>query len=194
MAVSSSTLFVFVIEHLQRVDASILCLSLSKDISRRSSSKTKDFHRLQLPRYLTIFGHKIQSIKEVLPSCLISKVFAMDSSNIKMPNDAVTEDLVSIDAEKRASSRDEKPEEPQQTKFLNTRKVKAEAIRRACDSRDIEALVSHATTEGGLLEDELRQRACKERRSTVTFRVPRITSSIQGPFFCSVTKERHMMT
>lgn len=37
---------------------------------------------------------------------------------------------------------------------------KAEAIRKACDSRDIEALVSYATTEGGLLEDGLRQKAC----------------------------------
>ena len=37
---------------------------------------------------------------------------------------------------------------------------KAEAIRRACDLRDIDALVSHATSEGGLLQDELRRLAC----------------------------------
>lgn len=40
------------------------------------------------------------------------------------------------------------------------RAEKAEAIRRACDTRDIVALISYATTEGGLLDDELRQRAC----------------------------------
>ncbi|KAL6231620.1 hypothetical protein BDW75DRAFT_219727 [Aspergillus navahoensis] len=36
---------------------------------------------------------------------------------------------------------------------------KDEAIRTACDLRDIDALVSHATTEGGFLRDELRQLA-----------------------------------
>ncbi|KAJ5278898.1 hypothetical protein N7478_004270 [Penicillium angulare] len=34
---------------------------------------------------------------------------------------------------------------------------KANAIRQACSDRDIEALASHATGEGGLLEDELRR-------------------------------------
>ncbi|KAL4975090.1 rab-GTPase-TBC domain-containing protein [Aspergillus desertorum] len=34
---------------------------------------------------------------------------------------------------------------------------KAEAIRTACNLRDIDALVSHATSEGGFLRDELRQ-------------------------------------
>ncbi|KAL4911286.1 hypothetical protein BDW74DRAFT_142710 [Aspergillus multicolor] len=36
---------------------------------------------------------------------------------------------------------------------------KAEAIRTACGSRDIDALVSHATSEGGFLRDELRRLA-----------------------------------
>ncbi|KAL4997334.1 rab-GTPase-TBC domain-containing protein [Aspergillus recurvatus] len=36
---------------------------------------------------------------------------------------------------------------------------KAEAIRTACDLHDIDALVSHATSEGGFLRDELRQLA-----------------------------------
>ncbi|KAJ5142769.1 uncharacterized protein N7515_001556 [Penicillium bovifimosum] len=36
---------------------------------------------------------------------------------------------------------------------------KARAIREACASRDVEALAAHATSEGGLLEDELRQLA-----------------------------------
>ncbi|KAL4922733.1 rab-GTPase-TBC domain-containing protein [Aspergillus aurantiobrunneus] len=36
---------------------------------------------------------------------------------------------------------------------------KSEAIRRACDLRDIDALVLHATSEGGFLRDELRRLA-----------------------------------
>lgn len=52
---------------------------------------------------------------------------------------------------------------PQRTD--KARAEKAEAIRKACNSYDTEALVSHATSEGGFLEDELRRRACK-RTST----------------------------
>lgn len=37
---------------------------------------------------------------------------------------------------------------------------KAEAVRRACDLRDFDALVSHATSEGGFLRDDIRQLAC----------------------------------
>lgn len=37
---------------------------------------------------------------------------------------------------------------------------KADHIRRACEARDLEALVSYATSEGGLLNDELRRLAC----------------------------------
>jgi hypothetical protein len=43
----------------------------------------------------------------------------------------------------------------------NQRTKKASAIRRACTEHDVEALVMHATSEGGLLEDELRKIACK---------------------------------
>lgn len=39
--------------------------------------------------------------------------------------------------------------------------AKAKEIRQACSSRDVEALIHCATTEGGLLEDELRQVACE---------------------------------
>lgn len=37
---------------------------------------------------------------------------------------------------------------------------KREHIRRACAARDLGALVSYATSEGGLLNDELRRSAC----------------------------------
>lgn len=41
------------------------------------------------------------------------------------------------------------------------RAEKVRAIRKACATRDVEALAAHATSEGGLLEDDLRQIACK---------------------------------
>lgn len=39
-------------------------------------------------------------------------------------------------------------------------KVKAEAIRVACAEQDLDALVELATSEGGLLDDNIRQKAC----------------------------------
>jgi len=45
--------------------------------------------------------------------------------------------------------------------ITKARAKKASAIRKACAAHDVEALVMHATSEGGLLEDELRQVACK---------------------------------
>lgn len=53
------------------------------------------------------------------------------------------------------------PLESQARKSSNKTSEKANAIRRACDLRDLDTLVSHATSQGGLLEDELRQLACK---------------------------------
>ncbi|CAG8925683.1 unnamed protein product [Penicillium salamii] len=41
--------------------------------------------------------------------------------------------------------------------MLRARAKKASDIRKACASQDVEELVRHATSEGGLLEDELRQ-------------------------------------
>lgn len=41
------------------------------------------------------------------------------------------------------------------------RAEKARAIRKACATRDVEALAVHATSAGGLLEDDLRQIACE---------------------------------
>ncbi|CDM26545.1 hypothetical protein DTO013E5_4731 [Penicillium roqueforti] len=54
-------------------------------------------------------------------------------------------------------------EEPSNNFELDTtakqmaRAEKAKAIRKACAARDVEALAVHATSEGGLLEDDLRQ-------------------------------------
>lgn len=41
------------------------------------------------------------------------------------------------------------------------RSKKEEAIRNACDLRDLDALVSYAISHGGLLNDDLRRSACK---------------------------------
>jgi hypothetical protein len=38
--------------------------------------------------------------------------------------------------------------------------IKQRAIETACQSRDVKALVEHATSSGGLLTDTLRQTAC----------------------------------
>lgn len=38
---------------------------------------------------------------------------------------------------------------------------KEESILRACDLRDFGALVGYATSEGGFLRDDIRQKACK---------------------------------
>lgn len=64
--------------------------------------------------------------------------------------------------EKLSTPSSERPEETLESQQMAQALAgKAAAIRKACDSRDVEALVSYATTEGGLIEDELRQRACK---------------------------------
>lgn len=42
------------------------------------------------------------------------------------------------------------------------------AIRRACDLRDYDALVSYATSEGGFLRDEIRQSVCKGTQYVVS--------------------------
>lgn len=39
--------------------------------------------------------------------------------------------------------------------------IKREKIIEACKARDLDTLVTQATSEGGLLEDELRKTACK---------------------------------
>lgn len=67
--------------------------------------------------------------------------------------------------DEKASSSSVQSDEDIPQRREKARAEKAEAIRKACNSYDIEALVSHATSAGGLLEDELRQQACK-RTST----------------------------
>lgn len=63
---------------------------------------------------------------------------------------------------------EEKTEDPilsvREKEILEARAKKVGAIRQACASHDVEALIRYATSEGGLLEDELRQIGCKSLR------------------------------
>lgn len=117
----------------------------------------------------------------------------MDSSDSEKRAGFMTEKLAADDDVKSLAS-DESSGNPLKSKPTNkARAEKSEAIRQACDSRDIEALVSYATTEGGLLEDELRRRACKvqwthEKRSTKN------NKTNQGPFYYNVMKSNDTMT
>lgn len=63
--------------------------------------------------------------------------------------------------DEKASSSSKQSDEDFLQRTKQARAEKAEAIRKACDSHDVETLVSHATSEGGLLDDELRRKACK---------------------------------
>lgn len=67
----------------------------------------------------------------------------------------------SADGKLSRSSHGQPEVTPESQQMAQARANKAEAIRKACDSCDIDALVSYATTDGGLLEDGLRQRACQ---------------------------------
>lgn len=64
------------------------------------------------------------------------------------------QDRLDEEIEDRASS-ESQDEEP------NPTLIKKEKIIEACKTRDFDTLVSQATSEGGLLEDELRKAACK---------------------------------
>ena len=85
----------------------------------------------------------------------------MDSSNINYPGDSSSQSSEVFGNEKISDSSLKNSEESLNTQqFKKVRAEKADAIRQACDSHDVEALVSFATSDGGLLEDELRQKAC----------------------------------
>ena len=51
-------------------------------------------------------------------------------------------------------------------------KAKARAIAAACDVQDLEAVIGHATSAGGLLTDHLRQRACEYMYLTICLEMP----------------------
>ncbi|KAJ5678283.1 uncharacterized protein N7477_003916 [Penicillium maclennaniae] len=84
----------------------------------------------------------------------------MDSSNIEQRNNSTSEASVSTADENSTNLFADQPAESLESQQkAKARAEKAEAIRRACDAHDIETLISSAITEGGLLDDALRQRA-----------------------------------
>lgn len=60
------------------------------------------------------------------------------------------------------------PVDPEDDRAAARIAEKEVAIRRACDLRDYNALVSYATSEGGFLRDEVRQSVCKGARYAVS--------------------------
>jgi hypothetical protein len=72
----------------------------------------------------------------------------------KEKNHPSSEDISASDGSSKNSKVNEEAKQMARTK-------KARAIRKACAARDVEALAAHATSEGGLLEDGLRQIACE---------------------------------
>lgn len=68
---------------------------------------------------------------------------------------------------------------------------KAGAVRRACDQRDFDALVSHAISEGGFVRDDVRQLACKWILCSGI--ISRGNNMHQGRFFCSATETGGVM-
>ena len=92
----------------------------------------------------------------------------MAPPGVEQRNESSTEGSVSLDNEKLSDSSSETSEKVLETQLKEKARLeKAEAIRQACRSRDTEAIISHAVSEGGLLEDELRREACKSQMEII---------------------------
>lgn len=79
------------------------------------------------------------------------------------PNASSTDGSLHSDNEKLSGSTSGSSQESLNSQLKKkVRSEKADAIRHACKSRDLEALAAHGISEGGFLEDELRQMACKD--------------------------------
>lgn len=86
----------------------------------------------------------------------------MDLSTAAHENDNGTEKAIIHEESKHLiDAQDEEPVILQKEQDKCHLAEKADAIRRACDLGDLDALVSHAKSEGGFLRDDLRQLACK---------------------------------
>lgn len=82
---------------------------------------------------------------------------------------------------------------PPEDKIPSHLAEKADAIRRACDLRDFDALVSFAISEGGFLWDDLRQLACE--RDTQPLDEPGLTNK-PGPILlqCNQGRQHEALT
>ena len=116
----------------------------------------------------------------------------MDSSSIEQRNNSTSEASVSTaDENSTTLPTDQTAESLESQQKAKARAEKAETIRQACDARDIGTLISSATTEGGLLDDELRQRACMV--NFVLFLNDTTNNMCQGQFFYSVMNAQDWM-
>lgn len=84
----------------------------------------------------------------------------MEQSEMELKEASSTASLEGVDSEITNETDKSTPSLRSQER-ASAKAEKAEAIRQACNSHDLEALASLATSEGGLMEDELRQVACK---------------------------------
>lgn len=88
----------------------------------------------------------------------------MDQSTAGHENNKSLEDTI-IDGKpnysKDVQDSDSEQLAPQKVSASSQTAKKTDSIRRACDLRDLNALVSYATSKGGFLQDGLRQLACK---------------------------------
>jgi len=86
----------------------------------------------------------------------------MDPSTATHGNDNVSEEAIIHEKPKHPmDARDEESVIRRKEQDEIHLAEKADAIRRACDLGDLNALVSYARSEGGFLRDDLRQLACK---------------------------------
>ncbi|BCR84174.1 TBC domain-containing protein [Aspergillus chevalieri] len=84
----------------------------------------------------------------------------MDPSTATYENDNGSKEAIIHDESKHLmDARDEEPEILQKELDESHLAEKADAIRRACDLGDLDALVSYARSDGGFLRDDLRQLA-----------------------------------
>lgn len=92
----------------------------------------------------------------------------MDPSTATHENDNGSEEAIIHEESKHLmDARDEEPVILQKEQDESHLAEKVDAIRRACNLGDLDALVSHARSEGGFLRDDLRQLACKFAPATM---------------------------
>lgn len=98
----------------------------------------------------------------------------MDPSTATYENDNGSKEAIIHDESKHLmDARDEEPEILQKELDESHLAEKADAIRRACDLGDLDALVSYARSDGGFLRDDLRQLACKFASAIMVRQSPR---------------------
>ncbi|BCR95515.1 TBC domain-containing protein [Aspergillus luchuensis] len=83
----------------------------------------------------------------------------MDQPSENNEPEHITETNLETEQKTAAEAEALESEKPKNAELENLRAEKETAIRQACDLRDIDALVSYATSEGGFLNDDVRRTA-----------------------------------